>query len=58
MTPYLSFLLPHFIESLQVSDDVDEELFLGPAQLCIVHTLTKSMNVDEGGSYPPLRPAP
>jgi U3 small nucleolar RNA-associated protein 10 len=53
MTPYLSFFLSPFIESLQVSDDSDEEDSLGPARLCIVQTLTKSMNVDEGGSSSP-----
>jgi hypothetical protein len=58
MTPYLSFLLSPFIESLQVSSDSDEEDSLGAAQLCIVRTLTKSMNVDEGGSYPPNPPRP
>lgn len=48
MSPYLSFLLSSFIESLRVEDS------LGPAQLSIVQTLTKSMNVDEGGSSPPF----
>jgi hypothetical protein len=50
MTPYLSFLLSPFVELLQGSDDQEEDPF-GPAQFCVVHTLTKSMNVDEGGPY-------
>jgi U3 small nucleolar RNA-associated protein 10 len=50
MTPYLSFLLPPFVELLQGSDDQEEDP-IGPAQLCVVQTLTKSMNVDEGGPY-------
>lgn len=49
MSPYLSFLLSSFIESLRVEDSI------GPVQLSIVQTLTKSMNVDEGGwSSPPF----
>jgi U3 small nucleolar RNA-associated protein 10 len=48
MTPYLSFLLSPFIELLRGSDDQDEDP-CGPARLCIVQTLTKSMAVDEGG---------
>ncbi|KAI0295094.1 armadillo-type protein [Multifurca ochricompacta] len=47
MTPYLSFLLSPFIESLRISDDSEENAF-GLTQLCIIRTLTKSMNVDEG----------
>lgn len=50
MTPYLSFLLAPFIELLQDIDNQEEDSF-GPAQLCTVQTLTKSMNVDEGGPY-------
>ncbi|KAI0270487.1 hypothetical protein BC834DRAFT_967272 [Gloeopeniophorella convolvens] len=44
MTPYLSFLLPHFLELLQVSDAAA----FGPTQLCVVQTLSKSLSVDEG----------
>ena len=50
MTPYLSFLLSPLVEQLRGSDD-REEGFIGPAELCVVQTLTKSMNVDEGGPY-------
>jgi U3 small nucleolar RNA-associated protein 10 len=50
MTPYLSFLLSPFVEQLQASD-VREEGSFGPTALCVVQSLTKSMNVDEGGSY-------
>lgn len=46
MTPYLSFLLSPFVELSKGSDD---ENIVGQAQLCVVQTLTKSMNVDEGG---------
>ena len=49
MTPYLSFLLSPFIELSKGSDDED---LIGQAQLCVVQTLTKSMNVDEEGLYP------
>jgi hypothetical protein len=48
MTPYLSFLLSPLVEQLRGSDD-REEGSLGPTELCVVQTLTKSMNVDEGG---------
>jgi hypothetical protein len=48
MTPYLSFLLSPFVEELRSSDDREEGSF-GPTELCVVQTLTKSMNVDEGG---------
>jgi len=52
VTPYLSFLLSPFIELLQGP----EEDSFGPLKLCVVQTLTKSINVDEGGSfYPPLQ---
>ena len=50
MTPYLSFLLSPFVEQLQGSDDREEGSF-GPTELCVVQTLTKSMNVDDGGPY-------
>lgn len=49
MTPYLSFLLSPFVELSKGSDDED---LIGQAQLCVVQTLTKSMNVDEGGLSP------
>jgi hypothetical protein len=55
MTPYLSFLLSPLVEQLQGSDD-REEGSIGPTELCVVQTLTKSMNVDEGGPY--SRPSP
>ena len=56
MTPYLSFLLSPFVELSKGSDDED---LIGQAQLCVVQTLTKSINVDEGGLYlyPPLFPS-
>ena len=57
MTPYLSFLLSPFVELLQGSDDQEEDPF-GPAQLYVVETLTKSMNVDEGGPYMQLTITP
>jgi hypothetical protein len=50
MTPYLSFLLSPLVEQLRSSDD-REEGSIGPTELCVVQTLTKSMNVDEGGPY-------
>ena len=50
MTPYLSFLLSPLVEQLRGSDD-REEGSIGPTELCVVQTLTKSMNVDEGGPY-------
>jgi len=54
MTPYLSFLLSPFIELSKGSDDED---LIGQAQLSVVQTLTKSLNVDEGGPYrTPLLP--
>jgi len=51
MTPYLSFLLSPFVELSKGSDDKN---LVGQAQLCVVQTLTKSMNVDEGGLEHPL----
>jgi U3 small nucleolar RNA-associated protein 10 len=50
MTPYLSFLLPPFVEQLRGSDDREEGSF-GPTELCVVQTLTKGMTVDEGGPF-------
>ena len=50
MTPYLSFLLSPFVDQLRASDDREEGSF-GSTALCVVQTLTKSMNVDEGGPY-------
>lgn len=50
MTPYLSFLLPPLLDQLRGSDD-REEGSIGQTELCVVQTLTKSMNVDEGGPY-------
>jgi hypothetical protein len=50
MTPYLSFLLSPLVEQLRGSDD-REEGSIGPTELCVVQTLTKSMSVDEGGPY-------
>ena len=50
MTPYLSFLLPPLVEQLRGSDN-REEGSIGLTELCVVQTLTKSMNVDEGGPY-------
>jgi len=48
MTPYLSFLLSPFIELLQ---GPEEDFFFGPLKLCVVQTLTKSINVDEGAFW-------
>jgi hypothetical protein len=45
MTLYLS----PFVE---LSKGLDDEDLVRQAQLCAVLTLTKSMNVDEGGSFP------
>ncbi len=54
MTPYLSFLLSPFVEQLRVSDEREEGSFgFGQTELCVVQTLTKSMDVDEGGPYNP-----
>lgn len=50
MTPYLSILLSPLVEQLRGSDH-REEGSIGPTGLCVVQTLTKSMNVDEGGPY-------
>lgn len=47
MTPYLSFLLSPLVEQLRGSDD-REEGSIGPTELCVVQTLTKSMSMDEG----------
>ncbi|KAI9454082.1 hypothetical protein F5148DRAFT_1378333 [Russula earlei] len=51
MTPYLSFLVSPFVELLQPRPNGQEEDFFGPVQLCVVQTLTKSMNVDEGAFW-------
>ena len=50
MTPYLSFLLSPFVEQLRGSGNREEGSF-GPTELCVVQTLTKSLDVDEGGPY-------
>jgi hypothetical protein len=54
MTPYLSFLLFPFVEQLRSSDEREGGPFgFGQTELCVVQTLTKSMDVDEGGPYNP-----
>ncbi|KAH9989552.1 hypothetical protein BJV77DRAFT_1069406 [Russula vinacea] len=50
MTPYLSFLLSPFVEQLRGSDNREEGSF-GPTELCVVQTLTKSLDVDEGAFW-------
>lgn len=49
MTPYMSYVLQPSVELLTVEElETDERISLW---ICVIHTLTKTFEADEGGTY-------